>query len=220
MKGLMKGFRAPGPQGREKMPLVRRQHGDDTRSDTTSAALSVLSLPPPPPLDLATLYRAHAGTVARWAAHLGGPSVDVDDLVHEIFLVARRRLVEFRGDAKVTTWLYRITERVVRDGRRKERVRQWLGRVRRADVEQALSPTPLTPVEELDRRESRETVYRILNRLADKYRNVLILFELEGMSGEEIAALTGLKLATVWVHLHRARAGFLTEMKRQAGARR
>jgi len=59
--------------------------------------------------DLDALYRQYAPAVARWVAHLGGPRIDVDDLVHEIFLVAHRRLAEFRGEAKVTTWLYRIT---------------------------------------------------------------------------------------------------------------
>jgi len=49
---------------------------------------------------------------------------------------------------------------------------------------------------------------------------VLILFELEGASGEEIAALTGRKLATVWVHLHRARRHFLEEMERETGEHR
>jgi DNA-directed RNA polymerase specialized sigma24 family protein len=50
--------------------------------------------------------------------------------------------------------------------------------------------------------------------MPDKYRTAIILFELEELSGEEIAALTGLKLATVWVHLHRARARFLDEVRR------
>jgi RNA polymerase sigma-70 factor, ECF subfamily len=167
--------------------------------------------------DLDQLYRAHAATVARWAGHLGGPGADVDDLVHEIFLVVERRLPDFRGEAKVTTWLYGITARVVSERRRKDRFRRWFGRTRRADVERALSPIPLTPVEELERRQAVETVYRILDRLPDKYRAVLILFELEGASGEEIAARLGRKLPTVWVHLHRARGRFLEEMKRETG---
>jgi RNA polymerase sigma-70 factor (ECF subfamily) len=176
------------------------------------------SLPGPPTVtDLDELYRAHAATVSLWASRLGGPSADVDDLVHEIFLVAERRLADFRGEAKVTTWLYRITERVVRERRRKERFRRWFGQTRRADLERALSPAPLTPVEELERRRATETVYRILDRLPEKYRVVLILFELEGASGEEIAARTGRKLPTVWVHLHRARTRFLEEMKRDGG---
>jgi RNA polymerase sigma-70 factor (ECF subfamily) len=179
------------------------------RADETPAEREAAEVP-----TLDALYRAHAATVARWAAHLGGPRLDVDDAVHEVFLVAGRRLPEFRGDAKVTTWLYRITERVVRSGRRRERVRRWIDHVRRADVERSLSPPRLTPVEELERVQSRDTVYRILDRLAEKYRRVLVLFELEELPGEEIAALTGVKLATVWVHLHRARALFLAEMNR------
>ena len=165
-------------------------------------------------LSLDALYRAHAATVARWAAKLAGPFVDVEDLVHEIFLVARRRLPEFRGDAKVTTWLYRITERVALENRRKDRFRRWFSRARQVEIEGAISQPHLTPVDELERRQSTETVYRILDRMPDKYRTVLILFELEDLSGEEIAALTGLKLATVWVHLHRARARFLAEVRR------
>jgi len=168
----------------------------------------------PGPLDLDALYRAHAPTVARWSAHLGGPSADLDDLVHEIFLVAGRRMSEFRGEAKVTTWLYRITERVVAARRRSDRARRWLRRTRRADLERALCSTPPSPVEDLHRRQSREMVYRLLDRLPEKYRNVLILFELEGLSGEEIAGLTGRKLPTIWVHLHRARALFLAELSR------
>jgi RNA polymerase sigma-70 factor, ECF subfamily len=172
---------------------------------------------PTAPMDLDDVYRAHAGEVARWVGHLGGPTADVDDLVHEIFLVVERRLAEFRGDARLTTWLYRITEHVVRGRRRNDRIRRWLRRAWRGDVERALSPAPLTPIEDLERRRSTETVYRILDRLPHKYRDVLILFELEGASGEEIAELTGRKLATVWVHLHRARRLFLEALSDESG---
>jgi RNA polymerase sigma-70 factor (ECF subfamily) len=200
----MKGWRGLAPRGGPET-FALRAHENPTDDDRPVA----------PSLDW--LYRAHAATVARWAAHLGGPRLDVEDVVHEVFLVAERRLPEFRGDARITTWLYRITEHVVRGGRRRERVRRWLDFVRRGDVELALSPPRLSPVEELEQRQSRETVYRILDRLAEKYRRVLVLFELEELSGEEIATLTGIKLATVWVHLHRARALFLAEMNREDG---
>lgn len=168
-------------------------------------------------LDLETIYRAHAPTVARWANRLAGPGADVDDLVHEIFLIAGQRLAEFRGEAKVTTWLYRITERLALERRRRERFRHWFSRVRSADIENALSPSQPTPVDVLEQRQSIESVYRMLDRLPDKYRTVLILFEIEELSGEEIAAMTGQKESTVWVRLHRARARFLNEMKRDLG---
>jgi RNA polymerase sigma-70 factor (ECF subfamily) len=170
--------------------------------------------------DLDTLYRTHAPTVARWAARLAGPLVDVEDLVHEVFLVVRRRLPEFRGDAKVTTWLFRITEHVAQESRRKARFRRWFSRARKLEIQHATATPHLTPVDELERRQSSETVHRILERLPDKYRKVLILFELEELSGEEIAVLTGIKPSTVWVHLHRARVRFTAEMKRDSGRRK
>ncbi len=171
-------------------------------------------------VDLDAVYRQHARTVARWVAHLGGPRIDVDDLVHEIFLVAQRRLAEFRGAAKITTWLYRITARVVSSRRRRERARRWMRRTWRGDIEQATVPTHPTPIDDLERQQARETVYRALDRLGEKYRSVLILFELEGLSGEEIAGLTGSKIATVWVRLYRARALFLAELDRDQGGSR
>lgn len=57
------------------------------------------------PWSFESLYRAHAGTVSRWALRLLGPMGDADDVVQEVFLVVQRRLREFRGEAEITTWL-------------------------------------------------------------------------------------------------------------------
>ncbi len=114
------------------------------------------------------VYREHAPTIARWAARLAGPNADIEDLVHEIVLVARRRLPEFRGEAKLSTWLYRITERVVRQARRRDRFRHWFAHTRRLEIEEALAPARLTPVDDLERRQSSEACYRILDAMPDK----------------------------------------------------
>jgi RNA polymerase sigma-70 factor (ECF subfamily) len=60
------------------------------------------------------IYDRHAPQVERWARRLAGPQFDPQDLLHDIFLVVMRRWPEFRGEAKVTTWLFRITQQVVR----------------------------------------------------------------------------------------------------------
>src|SRR5437879_2718197 len=75
---------------------------------------------------LAALYREHAPTVARWAARLGGPWVEVEDVLQEVFVVAHRQLPSFRGDSRVSTWLFAITRNVVRQKRERERVRRVL----------------------------------------------------------------------------------------------
>jgi RNA polymerase sigma-70 factor (ECF subfamily) len=176
----------------------------DPSSDVVEVALSAERL------DLADVYRAHAPSVARWAARLGGPSAEIEDLVHEVFVIVERKLPAFRGDA-LTTWLYRITENVVRHQRRKNRLLSWLG----IDMPEHADEAPL-PDEAIERKRSIEKVYRILDRMSEKYRTVLILHEIEGLSGPEIAELRGLKPSTVWVQLHRARAMFLAELEKDA----
>jgi RNA polymerase sigma-70 factor, ECF subfamily len=173
------------------------------------------------PLDLEAIYRAYAPDVSRWARRLRGPGGDVDDLVHEVFLVAQRRLPEFRGEARVGSWLYAITVRVVQGQRRKERWLRWLwlGRVRPDDP-----PSLPTPLEVLESRQATELIYRLLEGLPEAERSALILFELEGLSGEEIAAVTGETPGAIWVRLHRARGRFRAAYRawerRQPGGRR
>lgn len=152
----------------------------------------------------AELYAAHVQDVARWVTRLGGPSSDVEDLVQETFLVARQKLPSFRGEAKPSTWLFRICHNVVRGRRRRLAWRRWLGGDAKETGGAEVDPGAL-PDEALARRRATAALYRALDRLKEPRRTTLILFELEGMSGEEISELTGVKLGTVWVHLHRAR---------------
>ena len=77
-----------------------------------------------------------------------------------------------------------------------------------------LATTRPNPEEEIQRQQASARLYKVLDRMPEKYRQVLVLFEMEEMAGEEIAALTGIKVATVWVQLHRARERFRTEMRR------
>lgn len=153
---------------------------------------------------VAEIYDRHAPQIERWARRLAGPRFDPEDLLHDIFLVVLRRRHEFRGDSKVTTWLFRITEQVVRWRRRNERVRRLLWGRRQQEMMDAQPSVP-TPVDELERRERRLRLYRALDRLPEKLRTTLILFELEGIPGEEIANLTGSAPSAIWVRLHRAR---------------
>jgi RNA polymerase sigma-70 factor, ECF subfamily len=165
------------------------------------------------PADVAELYRQHAETVARWVARLGGPLMDVEDAVHEVFVVAQRRRPSEEGAARITTWLYRVTAKVVSHRRRKERIRRWL-RGSARDVAGDIPAGDRSPVDVLAAREKAALVYRVLDRLPERHRAVLILFEMEGLSGEEIAKLHGARVSTVWVWLHRARAAFLAELAR------
>ena len=164
-------------------------------------------------LDVASLYRAHEATVLGWATRLGGPGIDAEDVVQDVFLVARRRLRTFEGPGKITTWLFRTTEKVVQTARRKQRLRRWLSLSSDGDAA-GIGAAGLTPSEALERRREIRDVYRVLDRLPDRQRRVLILFELEGLSTQEIGELVGARVGTVRVWLFRARARFMEEHQR------
>jgi RNA polymerase sigma-70 factor (ECF subfamily) len=165
------------------------------------------------PLDIATVYRSHGAAVARWAARLGGPDLEAEDLVQEVFMIAQRQLPSFRGESSPARWLYRITERVVWHRRRKQRHER--SRWRRffsghADLEACDRPGHApTPLEVVQRRQAVTLFYQALEGMAENHRAAFILFELEELSGAQIAALKGVAVGTVWVWLHRARAHFL-----------
>ena len=163
-------------------------------------------------LDVDALYRRHARDVGRWASRLCGPDIDVEDIVHEVFLVAHKRRHTFRGTSKPSTWLYGITLRVVSDRRRARTWRRWFGLSAsdRREGEPGVDAAAGEPsaLDRLEGEQARRQVYDILDGLKEEHRTVLVLFELEGMPGQEIAAVTGTTVANVWVRLFRARKEF------------
>jgi RNA polymerase sigma-70 factor (ECF subfamily) len=161
-----------------------------------------------PELDLEGLYRTHSAAVARWAARLAGPALDAEDLVQEVFMVVQRQLPRFRGEASPATWLFTITERVVWRRRRKERWRRWLDGAGDTAAKELPAPGP-TPLEVLQSKQATALFYRALEGVAERYRAVLVLFEIEDLSGQAIADLKGVPIDTIWVWLHRARAQLL-----------
>src|SRR5688500_4992991 len=77
--------------------------------------------------DLAALYEAHADALRRAIVRLGGPGADAEDLLHDVFLIAMRRLGSFEGRSAPATWLYGIAIKVVAAARRKAKVRRLFG---------------------------------------------------------------------------------------------
>ena len=140
-----------------------------------------------------------------------GDRTDLDDLVQEVFVIAFRGLDRFRGDARLSTWLYRICVNVAL-GRIRTRKRRPTT-VGVTDLDQAvLDPTmterPETPERSLERRRDQERVYQTLEQLAPKKRIVLYLHEIEGLDLKEIAYLVDSNPVTVRTRLFYARREF------------
>jgi RNA polymerase sigma-70 factor (ECF subfamily) len=157
--------------------------------------------------DLDTIYRLHAPDVSRWIRRLSGHD-DVADLLHEVFVVAQRRSADFRGAASVRTWLYAIAVRVVSGWRRKQRLRRlfFLRPKHDESVPEPIDPT--TPYSVVVSKHATQAVNRVLEKLSERDRTLIVLFELEGLSATEIQVVLGLTPNGVWVALHRARARF------------
>lgn len=150
------------------------------------------------------LYDAHFDFVFRVARRLGIPEAEAEDVAHDVFVVAHRKLDAFQ-EGRMSTWLYRITAHVVSDRHRRRRVRESLDGVKTwlwgAEV-----PTPEALAA---RRSDGAAVERVLARMSPKKREVFALFELEGLSGDEIAERVGCPVGTVWTRLHHGRQDFL-----------
>ena len=154
-------------------------------------------------ITLEALYRAHAADVSRWANRLGRSRIDPDDVVQEVFLIVRRRLGKFRGDA-FRPWLFRITMNVISNSRRRIWFRGLLPG--HSSVPEQVIPKDQWPDGNLDARERVACLDAMLGALPERERQALILFELEEMSGAEIAELMQVPAATVRGWLHRGRS--------------
>lgn len=149
------------------------------------------------PLAFEALYELHQPRVLAMALHRGCPEPEAEDVVHEVFMALWRRPPPLGATTKLSTWLYRVTANKVASLHRRRAVR-------RALTGWWTPPAEVLPPDLA----AREEVRAVLEHMAPKKREVLVLFELEERSGEEIAELLGCRINTVWTRLHHARAEF------------
>lgn len=192
-------------------PFLAVRHTPRDMLVTAPIQATVASARSSVPASFQEAYRDYAQTAARWARQLGGSDMDVEDVVQEVFLVVSRRLSSFRGEARFSSWLFEIMRKIVANHRRRQRWRFW-----RSGNEQSLASAPSSlpdPAAELERRQAVAFFYSALDQLPEKYRTVLVLYEIEGLSTQAIADLCELNLSTVKVQLVRARERFLNHFR-------
>ena len=162
-------------------------------------------------LDFDTIYETWFDDVVRWLGAMGAAESDLEDLAQEVFMVVRSKLPETEVQ-HARAWLYGIALRLTRNHRRQAWFRHLFLRPREVDLERVLDPAA-SPVEALEHRERRQALSMLLDKMSDKRRRAFVLYELEGYSGEEIAALEAVPVATVWTRLHHARKDILGSAK-------
>ncbi len=150
-----------------------------------------------------TLFLGHKSDVARLVYRMLNAPGDLDDVVQEVFVQVFRSLKDFRGQAKFSTWLHRVTVNVVLMHRRSARSRPIL--TEEIPGELIGDEGQTLPDEDVERRERMRAFQRLLAKLADKKRIVFVLHELEGLSPSEIAEVVGAPVLTVRTRLFYAR---------------
>jgi RNA polymerase sigma-70 factor (ECF subfamily) len=188
-----------------KMPLVR--------GEVDPAAALILRCQAGERSALGEFYRTYRGEVLRNLSRVLGPHrSDLEDVLQDVFVEAFRSVRRFRGDAKLTTWLYRVCINVALQRLRK--------RKRQAEVAEDDAPSAAgshdeqTPERGLDARRRVAAVYAILDELSPKKRMVFILHEIEGREPKEIAGIVGAPVLTVRTRLHYARKEFYARAAR------
>jgi RNA polymerase sigma-70 factor (ECF subfamily) len=162
------------------------------------------------PWALDQFYREHARKVLGWAIRLGGSRLDPEDIAQDVFAIAFRRLHTFRFESSVSTWLYGITRNVIQNARRRAAIRRWVGL---DDVPELEEQHHAGPDAQLDAHRRRRVVQDALETLKPRYREVLVLCDLEGRSAPEAGEMLGIPPGTVYSRLHYARKSFSSALE-------
>jgi RNA polymerase sigma-70 factor (ECF subfamily) len=162
----------------------------------------------PTDLSFEELVREHQAMVFRTLLRLTGSREHLDDLAQDVFLRLYRALPSFRGEALVTTYLYRIAVNVAQDEwKRRRREAQSLVSIsdETSGWEDRLQHPGRNAEELMEEGEFQELVEEQLQRLSQVERAVLVLYHQEERTYEQIALALGLPIGTVRTHLHRGR---------------
>ena len=157
------------------------------------------------------LVRTQQHRVYGLALRMLGNAAEAQDVAQEAFLRAHRGLADFRGDARLSTWLYQIVSRLC--------LNRLAGSERRLarHGEEALAQVPDArpgPDQALERGELEEALHRAIAELPEERRIVVVLRDVEGLAYEEIAEVLELPVGTVRSRLHRARLDLKEKLER------
>ena len=171
---------------------------------------AVMPLTEPDSLDIGALFDAHAEDLCRMVHRMTGSREAAEEVVQDVFVTAWRRRDDLNDPAHVRTWLYRVAVNHVRHRRRAHaRLGAFLERWMVRPVDEASSPLDKTM-----QRENAERIQRCVAELSPKLREVFVLYELQEMTGVQIAEVLDIKSNTVWGRLRLARAAFAEAWKR------
>lgn len=151
------------------------------------------------------LVKQCASRVSNVIYQMLGSSNEVDDLAQQVFIKIYQHIKNFKEEAKFSTWLYRVTVNTVWDYLRKQKQRKTIPL---EDIE------PIYSYEKKDNGELKKLLHLEVQKLPIKYRTVLILKDIEGLSYNEIAKIQKCRIGTVESRLFRARQALKEKLEK------
>jgi RNA polymerase sigma-70 factor (ECF subfamily) len=148
------------------------------------------------------IYDRHYARVQGYAASMLRDLAASDDVVQETFIRAQANLDALREPQKIAAWLLRIAHNLCID---QLRARRSSPIDPAADPEEAGASETASVQQDIERKQMSDCVRGMIDRLPEHHRAVILLFDLEGLSHEEIAHVLGVEPGAVKVRLHRAR---------------
>jgi RNA polymerase sigma-70 factor, ECF subfamily len=166
-------------------------------------------------LEFQHIYNTFQPKIHRYLARMTGAD-EADDLTQEVFIKVSRGLKDFRGDSKLSSWIYRIATNTALDHlRRPSRITAETSSI---DTEREDEPVRLRGEvsfidRQLIRKEMNACIRNVVKQLPQDYRTVIVLGELEEFRNNEIAEILQVSLETVKIRLHRARKQLKKELE-------
>jgi len=161
-------------------------------------------------LDFQQVYDTYQPRILRYLTRLLGPQ-EAEDLAQEVFLRAHQSLDSFRGEAQISTWLYRIASNAAIDRLRSASFRQGKAEIEldehcECGGEEMGRAHLLAPVEIVLLEKDRYHCFMdYIEQLPLSYKLIVLLSEVEELTTGEIAKIMGLSQETVKIRLHRGR---------------
>jgi RNA polymerase sigma-70 factor (ECF subfamily) len=168
-------------------------------------------------MEFKEIYEEFQPKILNYLARLMGPN-EAEDMAQVVFAKVSRGLASFKGQSKLSTWVYRIATNTAIDRLRSSAHSQASGRTPLEDSAEVANDTPTitqadtSTDQKVIRKEMSECVREYVDRLPPDHRTVLVLKELEGFKNREIADILQITLENVKVRLHRAKARLKQEL--------
>ena len=161
------------------------------------------------------VYQEHSRAIYYLALRFLSDPTKAEDAAHDVFLKAYRKFGDFRGEAGIRTWLYRITINHCRNLVQTWHARKMVNNVDEEVWNAAPAPTE-TPLRVLETKELGQRIQATLDQMPEEYRLLLLLVADEKLSYDEVAELTGQSADAVRGKLHRARKAFTQHFPKTA----